>query len=355
MIECIFTIDYEIYGNGDGSLRELVYEPAQRLMTVFDEWNARFVNFVEVAELEKIEDAGSDRAIADIRRQVREMYERGFEIGLHLHPQWCNARFRDGRWLLDYAEYNLCTLPRGRIAQIVEGAIAYLTDVVNAADYAPRSFRAGNWLLQPSHSAAAVLAENGIRVDSSVFKGGLQHRYGLDYRSALKNGYYWRFEANVNVDDPQGALLEIPTYTEMVPFWRMLTTKRVALQRKAGSGVRRNAAGNKPSRMALLRDRLRFFYPLKFDFCRMTSDELRGMLDRVIWEDQETPALLKPIVAIGHTKDLTDFETVVAFLSYLKEKRIKISTFNGIYGQCKLQLPASGSQADSKKAYAGQD
>ena len=28
MIECIFTIDYEIYGNGEGSLQQLVYEPA---------------------------------------------------------------------------------------------------------------------------------------------------------------------------------------------------------------------------------------------------------------------------------------------------------------------------------------
>ena len=52
MIECIFTIDYEIYGNGEGSLQELVYEPAQRLMVVFEEWDARFVNFVEVAELD---------------------------------------------------------------------------------------------------------------------------------------------------------------------------------------------------------------------------------------------------------------------------------------------------------------
>ena len=55
MIECIFTIDYEIYGNGEGSLRELVYEPAENLRTIFKKWNARFVVFVEVAELEMIE------------------------------------------------------------------------------------------------------------------------------------------------------------------------------------------------------------------------------------------------------------------------------------------------------------
>ena len=63
MIECIFTIDYEIYGNGEGSLRELVYEPAEKLMAIFRKWNARFVAFVEVAELEMIEAKGTDPAI----------------------------------------------------------------------------------------------------------------------------------------------------------------------------------------------------------------------------------------------------------------------------------------------------
>ena len=51
MIECIFTIDYEIYGNGQGSLQELVYEPARRLMDIFQRADARFVAFVEAAEL----------------------------------------------------------------------------------------------------------------------------------------------------------------------------------------------------------------------------------------------------------------------------------------------------------------
>ena len=31
MIECIFTVDYEIYGNGTGALIDLVYEPAKQL------------------------------------------------------------------------------------------------------------------------------------------------------------------------------------------------------------------------------------------------------------------------------------------------------------------------------------
>ena len=62
MIEFVFTIDYEIYGNGTGLLKDLVYEPAKRLRELFRTWNVRFVAFVEVAELEKIEIFGALKA-----------------------------------------------------------------------------------------------------------------------------------------------------------------------------------------------------------------------------------------------------------------------------------------------------
>jgi len=59
----------------------------------------------------------------------------------------------------------------------------------------------------------------------------------------------------------------------------------------------------------------RLRYPLEFDFCRMTLNELTRMEDAVIKEDKQSPTLFRPIVAIGHTKDLVDFDTVESFLS----------------------------------------
>ena len=74
---------------------------------------------------------------------------------------------------------------------------------------------------------------------------------------------------------------------------------------------------------------------MKLDFCRMTINELTRMLDKVIQEDQENPKSFRPIVAIGHTKDLIDFETVESFLSYLQIKKIPVSTFSDAYPKCK--------------------
>jgi hypothetical protein len=139
MVEAIFTVDYEIYGNGAGALHELVYSPADRLRRIFEKWRVRLVNFVEVAELEKIDVFGADPAIDLVKRQIKELYCDGFELGLHLHPQWCNARYESGQWILDSSEYNLCTLPRMRISEIVQKSLAYLRDVVNAPRFAPLS------------------------------------------------------------------------------------------------------------------------------------------------------------------------------------------------------------------------
>jgi hypothetical protein len=66
----------------------------------------------------------------------------------------------------------------------------------------------------------------------------------------------------------------------------------------------------------------------------MTINELTRMMDTIIQEDQQNPTLFRPIVAIGHTKDLVDFQTVESFLPYLRKKGIKVTTFEGVYHRC---------------------
>ena len=110
---------------------------------------------VEVAELERIDAFATDPAIDLVKRQIKEFHADGFEIGLHLHPQWFKSRYDNGRWFLNFSEYNLCNLPEKRIAWIVERSLAYLRHLVDQADFTPLSFRAGNWLFQPTEKAAS--------------------------------------------------------------------------------------------------------------------------------------------------------------------------------------------------------
>lgn len=332
MIECVFTLDCEIYGNGEGSLKELVYEPAERLKAVFENWDARFVAFIEVAEMEMIEANNTDQAIELVKHQIRDFYSKGFELGLHLHPQWYNGRFENAKWRLDYNDYNLCTLPTDRIKKIVDRSIEYLRKILGLADFSPFSFRAGNWLFQPTRTVAKALIDQGIKVDSSVFKGGQHHQHKLDYRRALKNGYYWPFMDDVNIPDHQGVLIEFPIFTKMVPIGQLITSKRIGLQRK---GPTRSQTGKE--RLFRFLDFMRFYHPIKFDFCRMTIKELTHILNSEIRKDQENPAIYRPIIAIGHTKDLIDFETIEFLLAYLRRKDVAVSIFSDVYRKVQLQ------------------
>jgi peptidoglycan/xylan/chitin deacetylase (PgdA/CDA1 family) len=322
MIECVFTLDYEIYGNGEGSLRNLVLDPTRQLAELFREFEAPFVVFTEAMELAKMEEAKSDPDTVGVRTQLRELRATGHEIALHLHPWWANARYEGGQWRFDWSERSICKLPPDRVEAIVSGAIRYLREGLEDPGFVPVSFRSGLWAMQPTHVIADVLARHGVRVDSSVFKGGRVHELGLDYRPAVKNDGFWRFGDDVNVPDSQGALWEIPIHTQMVPFWQMLGRKRLKLQHKmrsAGRGTRL------PRRW---RDFLRFRYPRKLDFCRMTFEEMREAVEAVLSESQLSREKPSVLVLIGHSKDFVDSAAVRHFLRFLQERSIRVTTFS---------------------------
>jgi hypothetical protein len=320
MIECVFTLDYEIYGNGEGSLRDLVLDPTRRLAELFQEFGAPFVVFAEAVEFARMEEIRSDPDTAGVRAQLRELRRAGHEIALHLHPWWANARYEDGRWHLDWSERSISALQPERVEAIVSGAIRYLRESLNDPHFTPLSFRSGLWVMQPTTVIAKVLTRHGVKVDSSLFKGGRIQGLGLDYRSAMANGSSWRFSNDVSMPDPDGALLEIPIHTQMVPFWRMLGGKRLKLQSKTrkaseGSPLPRNWC-----------DFVRLRYPRKLDFCRMTFAEMREAITGVL-EEEKGRKERRLIVAIGHSKDFVDPDAVRSFLAFLQERGVAATTF----------------------------
>lgn len=335
MIECVFTLDYEIYGNGTGSLRELVYEPTKQLMSIFRERHSQFVIFPELLELRKIEEYMADEAIADVRTQLCKLFNEGYEIGLHLHSWWFNAHRKNNNWFLDWNERNLCTLPRKRIAEIIDYALEYLRVLITSHSFRPICFRNGLWAMQPTSVLAEVLIQSGVQMDSTVFRGGRIKDVCVDYRSSLKNGYYWRFGEDVNTPDPEGILIELPIHTDMVPLWKMAKRKLLHVQKKVPF------KGDKAQLRERFSDFARFKYPRKLDFCRMKFSDLRSTIDNLIRQDKINPQTYKPIVAIGHSKDLIDFETVMQFHDYLVTCGIAITNFRGVLqklqpraGQC---------------------
>ena len=249
--------------------------------------------------------------------QIRRLHRDGHEVALHIHPQWANAQHRDGVWELDYSEYNLGELSRGRIESIVDECLEFLRSEIQDESFRPIAFRAGNWLIQPAERIAHVLADRGIKIDSSLFKGGFHRKPSIDYRAAARNPEpYWRFRSDVNRPDPDGVLIEVPIYTVSVPMWRMVTRKRLTLQRRSIARRKQIDAS-----LGKWLDYARPNYPLKFDFCRMTLPEMTSMVEREASQRGDRQGA-RPMVAIGHTKDLEDAAPIDEFLHWLHRNGI---------------------------------
>ena len=63
------------------------------------------------------------------------------------------------------------------------------------------------------------------------------------------------------------------------------------------------------------------------------------MMGKLIREDRNTD-LYRPVVAIGHTKDLIDLHTVESFLSFLQQNGVAVSTFEQVFPKL-LQAPVN--------------
>ena len=56
MLNVIFTLDYEIHGNGEGCPSELMVEPTRRMMDLFDRYGAKLTIMADVAEILKFKE-----------------------------------------------------------------------------------------------------------------------------------------------------------------------------------------------------------------------------------------------------------------------------------------------------------
>jgi hypothetical protein len=235
-LQLVFTLDYEIHGNGEGDPGELMVARTDRLLDVLEEFGAKLTIMADTVEILKFREhrdaSGRDEyAYGAIERQLQDTIARGHDVQLHLHPAYARAHAEGGRWVLDYGEYDLARLGYDRMFALVKEGKDYLEGLLRPVrpDYACIAFRAANWSMSPSADIVRALVANGIRIDTSVFKHG--SRAGLvrfDYAAAESEAEPWPVDASdVCRRDERGLLFEFPIYCERRPLWSFVSVNRV--------------------------------------------------------------------------------------------------------------------------------
>jgi hypothetical protein len=340
MLNVIFTLDYEIHGNGDGSPHELMVEPTSRMLDLFDRHGAKLTILADVAEILKFreykEEHGRDDYDSDaIMGQLRNAVARGHDVQLHLHCSYFNARFQNGKWEQDWTEYNFAGLDEKRIDEVLRMGKAFLEEQLRPVDPSYRCyvFRAANWAVSPSAHIVRSLVRNGFEIDTSVFKYGRRNGVvSFDYANAPSNLIPWFVsEEDICRRDDAGELVEFPIYCERTGIAGFVSLNRLyrawlSRRHSFGNGAVPAApsthdTSSRPNRVSRLFDLVFGKHPRKADFNQCSGRQLIHTLARVECCYRSTSKPL-PFVLIGHSKLFTrqNERSLTPFLRYVASR-----------------------------------
>ncbi|HEA65396.1 MAG TPA: hypothetical protein ENI07_01025 [Desulfobacterales bacterium] len=338
----ILTVDYEIFGNGTGSLRKCLISPTYKILNIAEQYDAPVTFFVEVLEFDAMKREGMKSQpgmltqITAVEQQIHSAIWRGHDVQLHLHPQWIGAKHvKNGAWELDMARWRIGDLSSSEAYKILDFGKNFLENMINPINpkYKCQVFRAGAWCIQPSSNILKVLKELEFKIDSTVVPGlkNILDGEWFDFYNA-PNLPYWLIDEDVCKNGKQG-LYEIPILSGKVSRFKHGKNLADTFFRKE-SDIAPNCQGNygktdnKLKRIIARLFKLLNIGRVMLDISTMPSEILieitRNWITRFGNEN-----IHLPIVAIGHTKNFThnSEKELKNYLSWSEKQGIAFSTF----------------------------
>jgi hypothetical protein len=348
-IGLIFTLDYEIHGNGNGDFKNWAHFPTSHMLDLFDIYGAKLTIMAEMGHywaMKKYRDLFSEE-IYLFESQLSNVIERGHDVQLHIHPQWIDAKYEEGKWHLDFSRKTIERLCRNYdeayyfLKKGKEELQRILTPI--KPDYKCVCFRAGYLQMQPSENIIRALEETGFISDSSVQKGTVAYDNlrVLDYSFAFSNYHPWKISAQeICNNDDTGKIYEFPILTERSLIKKILARVKRIITRSKKKGIGEVILGfmSKYSSKKQLKIKHRTSDKIKLllskswdfvDFCKRDYSDLRRSLEKVrkICEKKNDFKYI-PIVLIGHSKDFFFSNHLSLFLESCKNiEGIEFSTY----------------------------
>ena len=148
-------------------------------------------------------------------------------------------------------------------------------------------------------------------------------------------------------------MLELPIYSEQTSLLRMLSLNRLKKafkylleDRTIRKGTNQFCDPIKMTGKTTIRalSKLLQMYPKKLDFCKLTSNEMVAMINRVFEQYQKRLNYPLPLVMIGHSKELNSCSALHKALIKLKEKmgeELVFSTYREMIKKCHYDYAGS--------------
>lgn len=228
------TLDYELYfGTKVGSAEKCMLFPTNRLIEIAKKHKVCFTFFVDAGYLVKLKQLKGkfkqlENDYASVTHQIKNLVALGHDVQLHVHPHWEDAYYNGSEWSMDVSRYKISDFSDEEAEQII---LKYADELLQVTQKPLHTFRAGGWCIQPFAKFRNALSKIGVKIDSTVYKGGKQvlANYNYDFTNC-PDMHEWRFSNDVTVEDKNGDFLELPIYSEKIApffFWKLFLLGRL--------------------------------------------------------------------------------------------------------------------------------
>lgn len=348
----IFTTDYEIFGNGTGSVEKCMLKPTQGMAEVMEKFDAPLTVFLDVCEYWAFEteyEKGnlSEDYASQIRQQLQQLVKAGHDVQLHFHPQWLNYSYSDGDWDLDFDLWRISSLkyedeehPERSLKKLFQKGKQTLEEILKPvkASYECNSFRAGAWSMQPEAEVLRAMRESGFKIDSTVapemqFEDDFTF---YDFRKAPA-APQWNIQKDLLVPEEEG-LLEVPIFTTHVPLLKKLKflglkkSRGLELKPEGCTGSALASAGK--TKLQKMKEVLGSGRSM-FNFSDATScEEMIYFAQQAIKRYASRRENLVPVVAISHPKTFANQAQFQRFLVWAAgHEKIEFITFQKLINE----------------------
>jgi len=352
MIYLALTHDWELRGDGSGDIEEIQFAPMRRLLAIYKRFGVRTTFLPDVMQQvrfrslqEKHENLGRDADHWD--EHAREAYTAGHDIQLHLHSQWSDARYEDGKWHLQGA-WSLLKYDRDGAARMIGESKHYLEELLSSVDQTYRcvAFRASALALAPSPHLLSTLAALGIEIDVSMAAGFYlaNETLQLDYRKCEETflPYYPRMDDARLVSTKHESIVCVPL-NHFYGSRREVTKQNLALVagRLGASGKASNAQTPRAQLDTQTSGAARVYEKLiapaikrkhfVSDLSRLNYPLMREMLASIRARVHDAGLSQVPVVLTNHPKDIRDWDAIERFVGEVAEaKDIEFITLSQI-------------------------
>ena len=258
-MKIMLTLDYEVFfGQSTGSVHDCLIYPTQKIIEILDLYNAKACFFVDAGFLERLSQFKKDypQLEADyqmVTEQIRQLIKRGHDIQLHIHPHWEDCCYEGGRWEMDTTRYRLHDFTKSDVERIIS---RYKNTLENVIENDVKVYRAGGWCLLPFDHINSALMNNGILIDSTVFRNGeySSASHSFDF-SGAEDKTIWRFSDDPLTEDPTGKFTEVPISSFKASplfFWGLAFAKKFGGNKHKSIGKGSAVKANKKELLKML-------------------------------------------------------------------------------------------------------